>query len=711
MNFERLSPLTIKRLQIAAACLSLIPLGALIVYFGMHTVNLPWGEGYFYSDHIAIPAYDHTLTPNMLFIQYLDHRNVVSNLLIAANTFLTRWDVRVQSIITIVEMVSVAVFAALAFRVDAPRLAIFAAIPFSMLFLEINFQSTWLRQYNDTVFPFVFISVALWAIRAWRPGWRTLLFAALMAVLSSYSTLIGTASWAVLPLALWLVGYRQPKYAIAWAVMAALCGAAFLVGYKVSGYSTLGGPVIDKVLFGLVLLGAAFSRNVVVACIVGVLGGVMAVLNLNALRRRENFRLAVSVWVSMLAYALIATFMTAAGRGGYGPDYAINAPHFFRLSSYWWAASIGLMLLALAGAGQLPAWLKWTNLAVLTLLIPLYIQVNIQAANTWIMFDGQQPIGPTPSDEQCAWHFVMTDDTSCMSWPYFFNKPRSKSLLPLAERRLTTFAHDNPAFSARLPEGYQPGDPVIVDAPLAVQHVAILEPGGAPVSPSSLVQVVKPGQDGLLTEQTGSFSGGEAEMAAVRRRLRESSRIWVMRLANKTQAGDALVRSFLSDHLALAMPHDDAFPYPDFNLYVPRPPSSFAPAPIGAGVGGRIRLIDGGVTDTAWNPLNGPEPGQMILVSLDWEISQKVDANYSVFIHLEDGSGKLVAQFDGQYETSAWNPADPHQVIAPLAIPAGAAGPFKVYVGFYNVADGKRLDVMWPGHDVADNRILLAELR
>ena len=101
------------------------------------------------------------------------------------------------------------------------------------------------------------------------------------------------------------------------------------------------------------------------------------------------------------------------------------------------------------------------------------------------------------------------------------------------------------------------------------------------------------------------------------------------------------------------------------------------------------------------------EAGQGV-VTLYWQASRPVSGAYSVFVHVVDASGRLVAQGDGPPElgertTADWPRGevvvDPHR----FALPAG--GPFRIRVGLYRLADGRRLPLEGGG-DAADLGLL-----
>ncbi len=87
--------------------------------------------------------------------------------------------------------------------------------------------------------------------------------------------------------------------------------------------------------------------------------------------------------------------------------------------------------------------------------------------------------------------------------------------------------------------------------------------------------------------------------------------------------------------------------------------------------------------------------------------------DYTVFAHIVDGSGHLVAQHDGQpsggdFPTSDWRPGDTLVDSISLSLPGGLAGDYQLLVGMYQLETGNRLPVTGQdGRLLADGAIPL----
>lgn len=91
------------------------------------------------------------------------------------------------------------------------------------------------------------------------------------------------------------------------------------------------------------------------------------------------------------------------------------------------------------------------------------------------------------------------------------------------------------------------------------------------------------------------------------------------------------------------------------------------------------------------------ESGELTL-SLYWEVIAQPDLDYSVFVHLVDSAGVMVAQYDEApgvrqgYPARSWYPEDIVISMHPLSIPRDSpAGRYELRIGVYFWADGHRL--------------------
>ncbi len=106
-------------------------------------------------------------------------------------------------------------------------------------------------------------------------------------------------------------------------------------------------------------------------------------------------------------------------------------------------------------------------------------------------------------------------------------------------------------------------------------------------------------------------------------------------------------------------------------------------------------------------------PGSTLSLQLWWQALAPVDTDYTVFVHLLDAAGNIVAQGDGvpmegRYPTSAWAVGESIVDSRSLALPSDLPiGEYRLILGLYNPADGNRLPLVGQDTDF----VLLGQLR
>jgi hypothetical protein len=108
--------------------------------------------------------------------------------------------------------------------------------------------------------------------------------------------------------------------------------------------------------------------------------------------------------------------------------------------------------------------------------------------------------------------------------------------------------------------------------------------------------------------------------------------------------------------------------------------------------------------------------GQPLSLTLYWQASQPVEDDYTVFVHILDAQGRLIAQQDnpplqGNLPTSLWVPGitlqDDYQIALPADCPAGM---YTIQIGLYEPSTGERLLPNSSAGQVADRALRLAQI-
>jgi hypothetical protein len=99
-----------------------------------------------------------------------------------------------------------------------------------------------------------------------------------------------------------------------------------------------------------------------------------------------------------------------------------------------------------------------------------------------------------------------------------------------------------------------------------------------------------------------------------------------------------------------------------------------------------------------------------LVLRADWQAIQRPAADHTLFVHVVDETGEIAAQLDtqprgGAYPTGVWDAGE--VVLDEYTIPLDAlpAGDYRVYLGWYTLPGGERLDARVGGQSVPDDRV------
>jgi 4-amino-4-deoxy-L-arabinose transferase-like glycosyltransferase len=101
-------------------------------------------------------------------------------------------------------------------------------------------------------------------------------------------------------------------------------------------------------------------------------------------------------------------------------------------------------------------------------------------------------------------------------------------------------------------------------------------------------------------------------------------------------------------------------------------------------------------------------PGTLLPVQLYWKVLAPVPRDYTVFVHVLDGAGKMAAQLDrppggGTSPTSSWRPGTYLRDTYPVTLPPGlASGRYRVRMGLYTWPELTRQPIALDNSPVGD---------
>ena len=139
--------------------------------------------------------------------------------------------------------------------------------------------------------------------------------------------------------------------------------------------------------------------------------------------------------------------------------------------------------------------------------------------------------------------------------------------------------------------------------------------------------------------------------------------------------------------------------YPPSRMIVPA-------TPVGATLGDKVTLVG---YDRGGGDWRAGAAGELTLY---WRARDRLPVDYTVFVHLVDRSGRLVAQHDGQpglgrAPTSFWLPGETILDRHRLDLAGVASGDYEVRVGMYDLVTQRRLPVAAGGPGARDDYFAL----
>jgi hypothetical protein len=135
--------------------------------------------------------------------------------------------------------------------------------------------------------------------------------------------------------------------------------------------------------------------------------------------------------------------------------------------------------------------------------------------------------------------------------------------------------------------------------------------------------------------------------------------------------------------------------------------------PLDANLDGRVRLTSYDLPSDreAVAPIRA---GQEMTVTLYWQATAPLDADYTTFVHLRDEGNQTAAQVDaaplqGFYPTSAWQPGEILNDTQRLTLPGDLRpGNYRIVAGLYDAKTGQRLSVLDAAGKPAGNEVAIA---
>ncbi len=466
-------------LRLIVALIALLPIVGVAVYIGWKGVNVPRWDQWVSSVDLALATASGHLTLADLFRQNFAPRLFLTNIITAVLAATLHWNIIVELYISFAIVCANFALLLSMIRRDQRPVLLLAAVPFAAITFSLRQYSNWLWSMQTSWFLMIFFFLlALWTLQRSPIGWKAFAIAAICTVGSTFSMFHGLALWLLMPLVLWLFGYRRPKYFIVWALITAVIVALYFSNYDFVAMAVESSDksqpfFLDPIGIASWVLAVLGNPFVVTESSFGPLSRLLAVVGLSLIAvdllyliRRERRWSAVAVWVGLAAFSVAAAGMSAAGRAQ-KMDVAPWLPLYDRYvtpSTLLWLAFFALAMLVLWQIYRRAARTVWE-----TALVVVHIGAFIVLASLYVygaIWSAQQPRLISPMNENCVIHFPETRNAACMTglWLNYMSLDRILGQIDdLAAHRLTTFAANPPPYTdviqlRRLPRRIVAGD-------------------------------------------------------------------------------------------------------------------------------------------------------------------------------------------------------------------------------------------------------------
>ena len=254
-------------------------------------------------------------------------------------------------------------------------------IPAAFLLFSLGQRDNWIWENQKCMFMMLACAYGVaWALERFPRSKRTFLIGVIAAVVASWSFLSGNVLWAVIPVALWLNGYRKFSTYALWISIAAVHALLYLNGYVHAPFAGDQGDVGESLYFVhylLAFIGAPFSPETHfiletynsmavipggtrIAQMMGIVGVFLLSVNgLYAIFVRKLRLSELSAWSVLIGFGLANGVLLGLGRGG-RVFYAL-ASRYITLAAPLWIGIFALMFANVIDALSRSSVRRWRS--------------------------------------------------------------------------------------------------------------------------------------------------------------------------------------------------------------------------------------------------------------------------------------------------------------------------------------------------------------
>ena len=451
--------------NLLSVLLILLPIVLLLGYYAENTRNVPRFDEY-RAYNVVINAADNTLTWRDLLHPSSGHIAFFTFSLSALFAKINHWNLTITPYINFLLASGIFSIYAVFVRKFQPDTWQIALIPMSLLTFSLGQDLNWIITYESVwFFTIIFFLLSMLVLATAGNTYRSLLLAALIAFMATFSHGNGMFTWFAIAVYLVLSGVKDWRHWLTWIGLAAVSIGLYFYLIDLNFASPgMQDEIQDPLtLWNVVLFNLMFVGNSVLAsahptwllATAGMIGIVVFTLSFALLWRDPSERRGAAVWMTVIAYTLmVATALGIARIEEFGVTRAAT-PWYMTAANLFWIGGIGLTARAFVAYRSKTgwAWLVYLYATLAVVSLGAFIDANIK--DTMILYiRSNRQMQP-----DCLQRYLFVQDTDvmfCNHVPY----PFGPELNRLAVRRLT-------AFNERPPENLLPDadsqQPILVE--------------------------------------------------------------------------------------------------------------------------------------------------------------------------------------------------------------------------------------------------------
>lgn len=392
---------------------SLIPLARVAAYVNSKGRNVPFWDQWESSVDIALRAVEGQLTVTDLNRQYNEHRFPLSNLVTAILARSTGWNLRLEMYLSVaIACLTLLLLLSMLHR-DSVCAVPIAAVPFSALMFSLAQYFNWLVGFQtESYFVNLFSIGVIWIFRCRPVGWAALFVASMLGVAATFSQGAGVVIWPVALLQLCAGGYWRASFVIVWNLVAAATIGLFFWGYSFPARPPV--AVAEWIRYTLTFLGNPFVPEVQgadgIARVFAVVGGVLFLANVAALRVMGRPLAAVAHWVSVAGLSLGAAVLAAPLRCSFGVTSALTS-RYVTHSTLFWVALVAVVSVVIVDVLRADVRRRWVSM-VAGCTVGLLAVLSV----CWAKVDRRGHAATVVSDKQaqCLLQYPTSRDAVCL---------------------------------------------------------------------------------------------------------------------------------------------------------------------------------------------------------------------------------------------------------------------------------------------------------